>query len=157
MELFIRIQNGQPFEHPILGDNFRQAFPHVNVNNLPAEFARFERVQAPALGVYEKNQRVQYERGEDGVYRDVWYCDQMTDAEKKQKQDLVKSKWANNNGFASWSFNEITCEFEAPIPRPNDGNIYAWRESDLSWVLVPKAPEGAGWNFNIETGTWVKP
>ena len=41
MELFIQIRNGQPFEHPIFGDNFRQAFPDVDVDNLPPEFARF--------------------------------------------------------------------------------------------------------------------
>ena len=44
MELFIRVKDGQAFEHPILGDNFRQAFPNINVNNLPSEFARFERI-----------------------------------------------------------------------------------------------------------------
>ena len=157
MELFIRIQNNQPFEHPIFGDNFRQAFPHVDVNNLPAEFARFERIQAPILGPYEKNQRVQYERRADGVYHDVWYCDPMSDAEKKEKQDFVKAQWAENNGFASWAFNENTCAFEAPVLKPEDGNNYAWRESDLSWVLIPTPPQGEGWTFSVETGTWVKP
>ena len=44
MELFIRIVNGQPFEHPIFGDNFRQAFPEVDTENLPSEFARFIKV-----------------------------------------------------------------------------------------------------------------
>ena len=81
----------------------------------------------------------------------------MSDAEKKEKQDFVKAQWAEHNGFASWSFNETTCIFDAPIPKPEDGNNYAWRESDLSWVLIPTPPQGAGWDFNIETGTWVKP
>ena len=44
MELYIQIRNGQPFEHPILGDNFRQAFPKIDVSNLPPEFAKFERI-----------------------------------------------------------------------------------------------------------------
>ena len=48
MELYIRVDaNGQPVEHPILGDNFREAFPHIDTNNLPPEFARFNRLPPP--------------------------------------------------------------------------------------------------------------
>lgn len=136
MELFIRIKDGQPFEHPIFGDNFRQAFPNVDTNNLPAEFARFERVQAPVLGVYEKNQRVQYERGQDGVYRDVWYCDPMTAEDIAAKQQATKDAWAANGGFVSWPFNEATCSFEPPAPYPTDGKRYVWDEPTLAWVEV---------------------
>lgn len=135
MELFIRVKDGQPFEHPIFGDNFRQAFPDVDVNNLPEGFARFERVQPPKLGAYEKNQRVQYERGLDGVYRDVWYCDPMTEAEKKEKQDAVKADW-ETNGFASWSFDEKTCSFLPPVPYPSNGKQYRWDEPTTSWIEV---------------------
>ena len=53
MELYIRIKDGQPFEHPILGDNFRQAFPDIDTNNLPLEFAKFTRVPRPVLGANE--------------------------------------------------------------------------------------------------------
>lgn len=134
MELFIRIKDGNPFEHPIFGDNFREAFPHVDVNNLPSEFARFVRVSRPQLGVYEKNQRVQYEKGVDGVYRDVWYCDQMTEEEKKAKQDAVKQEW--NNRFPSWTFDEQSCAFKAPVPKPNDGKLYNWDEATVSWIEV---------------------
>ena len=53
MKLYIRIKDGQTFEHPIFEDNFREAFPDVDVNNLPDEFAHFERVAPPTRGVYE--------------------------------------------------------------------------------------------------------
>ena len=102
MNLYIRIHNGQPFEHPILENNFRQAFPDIDVNNLPPEFAYFERVSAPPLDVYQHNLRFQYEKGIDGIYRDVWYCDEMTAEEIKEKQDAVKAQWAANNGYPSW-------------------------------------------------------
>ena len=116
MELFIRIKNGEPFEHPILGSNFREAFPDIDVDNLPPEYARFERVVAPELGPYEKNQRVQYERGEDGVYRDVWYCDNMTDVEITARQNEVKAQWAASDFTdKSWVFDEATCSY-----RPSD-------------------------------------
>ena len=36
MELFIRVdENRQAVDHPIMGDNFRQAFPDIDVSNLP--------------------------------------------------------------------------------------------------------------------------
>jgi hypothetical protein len=135
MKLFIRIKDGQPFEHPIFGDNFRQAFPDVDTNNLPPEFARFVRVSAPAVGVYEKNQTVSYQLV-DGVYTDVFSVEQMTTEEIAAKQQAVKDLWAANNGFASWLFNEATCSFEAPTPRPTDDKFYRWDEPTLAWVEV---------------------
>jgi hypothetical protein len=135
MELFIRIQNGQPFEHPIMGDNFRAAFPHIDTNNLPAEFARFVRVVPPDLGPYEKNQTVTYQLA-NGVYTDVFSCEQLTAEEVAIKQQAVKDAWAASNGFASWTFNETTCAFEAPTPRPLHGEFYRWDEPTLAWVMV---------------------
>lgn len=137
MELFIRVKDGQPFEHPIFGDNFRQAFPDVDTNNLPPEFARFVRVQPPAVGAYEKNQTVSYQLV-DGVYTDVFTCEQMTAEEIAAKQQAVKDAWAAN-GFASWTFNEATCSFDAPTPRPTDGKFYQWDEPTTSWVEVTNA------------------
>lgn len=134
MELFIRIKDGQPFEHPIFGDNFRQAFPDVDTNNLPPEFARFVRAQAPMLGPYEKNQTTSYQLV-DGAYTDVFACEQMTAEEIAAKQQAVKDAWAAN-GFASWTFNEATCAFEAPTPMPTDGKFYRWDEPTLAWVEV---------------------
>ncbi len=137
MELFIRIKDGQPFEHPIFGDNFRQAFPNIDTNNLPAEFSRFVRVAAPAVGVYEKNQTVSYQLV-DGVYTDVFAVEQMTAEEIAAKQQAAKDAWATN-GFASWAFSEATCSFEAPTPRPIDGKLYQWDEPTTSWVEVTNA------------------
>jgi hypothetical protein len=134
MELFIRIKDGQPFEHPIFGDNFRAAFPDVDTNNLPAEFARFVRVEAPAIGVYETNQTVSYQLV-DGVYTDVFSVEQMTAEEIAEKQQAVKDMWAAD-GFTSWVFNAATCAFEAPTPYPADGKQYDWDEAITSWVEV---------------------
>jgi hypothetical protein len=134
MELFIQIRNGQPFEHPIFADNFRQAFPNIDTNNLPAEFARFVRVEAPAVGVYEKNQTVSYQLV-NGVYTDVFSVEQMTAEEIAAKQQAVKDAWASN-GFASWVFDEAICAFNAPTPYPTDVKIYQWDEPTVSWTEV---------------------
>jgi hypothetical protein len=33
----------------------------------------------------------------------------------------------------SWTLNENTCQWEPPIPYPNDGNRYRWDETTLTW------------------------
>ena len=38
--------------------------------------------------------------------------------------------------YSSWILNENTCQWEAPIPYPTDGQMYVWNESTLSWDLV---------------------
>jgi len=40
--------------------------------------------------------------------------------------------------FNSWILNEDTCNWNAPIPRPNDENMYSWNEDNQSWDLIPK-------------------
>lgn len=130
MELFIRLKNGQPFEHPIFGDNFRQAFPDVDVNNLPESFARFVRINPPRIGVYEVYEGVTYER-EGDVFTDVHHIRSMTSDEMVAKQEQVKSTW---NGPASWVFDESICDFVPPVAYPMDGKVYVWNEPTVSWV-----------------------
>jgi len=38
--------------------------------------------------------------------------------------------------FPSWTLNQSTWSWEAPIPRPTDGKQYAWEESSESWVAI---------------------
>jgi hypothetical protein len=38
--------------------------------------------------------------------------------------------------YNSWILNEQTCNWEAPITRPQDGNEYSWNETNLNWELV---------------------
>jgi hypothetical protein len=135
MELFIRIKDGQPFENPIFGDNFRQAFPDIDTNNLPPEFVQFVRVKPPVLGPYEKNQTVSYQLV-DGFYTDVFSVEQMTAEEIAVKQQVTKDTWVERDGYTSWTFNETTCAFEAPTPQPIDGKIYRWDEPTTSWIEV---------------------
>ena len=137
MSLIIKVKDGQPFEHPMFLGNFQQAYPEIDINNLPPEFAWFERVQPPALGIYEKNQTATYQKGEDNIYRDVWHCIAMSSEEIKQKQDQVKELWNNNpNTPKSWIFDETICEFIPPIPHPSDGKLYIWEEALQEWKLV---------------------
>lgn len=36
--------------------------------------------------------------------------------------------------FNSWTLNETSCLWEAPVSYPTDGNNYIWEESSTSWV-----------------------
>jgi hypothetical protein len=38
--------------------------------------------------------------------------------------------------FASWTLNENTCLWEAPIAAPTDGKIYDWDEETITWKEV---------------------
>ncbi len=81
MSFIIRVLDGQPFEHPIIEENFKQAFPDFDVNNLPEGFAKFEKVDAPrSCGPYQ----IEYEQYEwvDGIIKEVWYTREMTEEEK---------------------------------------------------------------------------
>lgn len=139
MEMYIRIKNGKPFEHPILGDNFRQAFPDVDINNLPPEFATFAYIPPPELAVYEVCDECTYE-WDGGIVTSVYHVRAMTEEEKTNMQDAVKLAHAENtNGYASWVFNEETCSFEAPVAYPQDGNGYRWDEETTSWVEIDNA------------------
>ena len=38
--------------------------------------------------------------------------------------------------YASWTLNESTCQWDCPIPYPDDGNRYTWDEATTSWIAI---------------------
>ena len=38
--------------------------------------------------------------------------------------------------FESWSLNDTTCLWEAPVEYPDDGNPYIWNESITNWTEI---------------------
>lgn len=38
--------------------------------------------------------------------------------------------------YPSWVLNDATCLWEAPVPYPNDGQVYEWDEDTVSWVQI---------------------
>jgi hypothetical protein len=49
--------------------------------------------------------------------------------------DKTRDAFIPPKQYPSWVLNEETCQWQAPIPYPNDGNKYAWDESTQSWIL----------------------
>lgn len=165
MEFYIRIKDGQPFRNPIMGDNFCQAFPDVDTNNLPPEFARFERIERPTLGIYEIMVLDQptYELV-DGVYKDVWHIRAMTAEEKTAKQQTVITAFNSReqaSNWSTWTFDETTCTMQPPIPRPElnqtkiDSGVFTfWCGADANWKDTPARPEGE-YKFDFFVWNWV--
>ena len=38
--------------------------------------------------------------------------------------------------FASWTLNDTTCLWDAPVAMPTDGKVYTWNEETVNWVEV---------------------
>ena len=143
MRCFIKIKDGQPVDHPIVEQNFREAFPEINTENLPPEFAEFIRHPQPEIGVYEVYQGVEYQ-WIDGKVQDVHLVREMIQSEKDEKIRLTKEQWTNGGGFASWVFKEAECMFNPPVPYPEGDEIMVWDEPTLSWKPIPSQTiEGA--------------
>ena len=55
--------------------------------------------------------------------------------------DADKDAFINEQPFDSWTLNETTCKWEAPIPMPEDKNTvaYSWNENDY------QADNTTGW------------
>jgi hypothetical protein len=156
MELFIQIRDGQPHEHPIMGDNFREAYPDIDVNNLPPEFARFERIPTPNINLFEVNEGVTYEIA-DGVVRDVWHIRAMTAEERAPVEEMQRSsisKTVENlkikieDGLATATSDEIRQAWQ-------DYSVIldAWTLTDLANPRVPIPPiirpDGTLINLNV--------
>lgn len=41
--------------------------------------------------------------------------------------------------FPSWVLNEDTCRWDAPVPMPQDGKMYAWDEGSTTWKELQPA------------------
>ena len=93
MKLFIRIENNVTVEHPIVEDNFIQAFPEIDINNLPANFAIFHRVEKPnKCKIFEVEECSYYFDG--SVAKDVWSTRAMTEQEKQEKIKVLSTMFS---------------------------------------------------------------
>jgi hypothetical protein len=50
--------------------------------------------------------------------------------------DSVRDAFIPTKPYNSWVLNEQTCNWEAPIAYPNDGQMYRWNEETKNWDLV---------------------
>lgn len=140
MDLFIQIRDGQPFAHPIFGDNFREAFPHIDVNNLPPEYARFERVACPHNATLFEVDVVSYQ-WVNGIVKDVWSVRDMTEEERAAKTEQVREevlkKWDTYKRVSQWEIDNAATEQIRQLWVDHLAALNAWTLVD---PLQPKFP-----------------
>ena len=50
--------------------------------------------------------------------------------------DSQRDAFISPKPYNSWILNENTCNWEAPVAYPTDGQIYKWNEEILNWELM---------------------
>ena len=50
--------------------------------------------------------------------------------------DASRDAFVPPKPFASWSLNETSCLWEAPVPYPTDDKSYTWNEETTSWEEI---------------------
>ena len=50
--------------------------------------------------------------------------------------DFARDAFIPPKPFDSWTLNENSCLWEAPVAMPNDGQQYEWNEETTSWDLI---------------------
>ena len=51
--------------------------------------------------------------------------------------DAARDAFIPPKPYASWTLNEDSCLWEAPVAYPDDGENYVWDETTTAWVLAP--------------------
>lgn len=50
--------------------------------------------------------------------------------------DRTKDAFIPPQPYASWTLNDESCLWKAPVAYPDDGQMYTWNEDTTSWNLV---------------------
>ena len=50
--------------------------------------------------------------------------------------DSTRNAFISPQPYPSWTLNETTCNWEAPVACPDDGKEYTWDEDTTNWVEV---------------------
>jgi len=166
MTLYIQVDiDNKPLNHPVYESNLRLVYPsHDFTGGPPNGWFEFERVPEPQLGVYQKfddtvgsdisiafdHNGLEYKLV-DGKFKDVWHVLELTDAEKKAKQDAVKASYADGEIPSSWVFDESKCQYAPPVAFPSDGKTYAWKESTKEWLEYPSDGKNYEWDNSDES------
>ena len=51
--------------------------------------------------------------------------------------DATRDAFIPPKPYPSWTLNEDTCLWDAPVAYPTDGKDYVWDEATTAWVLAP--------------------
>lgn len=141
MRLFIRIVDGQPFEHPIFEDNFREAFPSIDIDNLPPEFAEFQRIAMPTIGLFEAAELTYGWDG--GLVKDCWFVRSMMPEERAQRTASMAAEFnasvATHKIFVQERIDSTTGDVQAAWVA-HLADLNAWVLTDVENPNFPPMP-----------------
>ena len=55
--------------------------------------------------------------------------------------DSTRDAFIPPKPYASWTLNEGTCLWGAPVAYPDDGKQYTWDEVTQAWIVAPEPAE----------------
>lgn len=55
--------------------------------------------------------------------------------------DSTRDAFIPPKPYASWTLNEGTCLWGAPVAYPDDGKQYTWDEVTQAWIVAPEPTE----------------
>ena len=50
--------------------------------------------------------------------------------------DSTRDAFISPQPYTSWTLNEDTCRYDAPVAHPDDGKHYEWDESITNWTEI---------------------
>jgi len=50
--------------------------------------------------------------------------------------DSTRDAFIEPQPYPSWVLNEVTCQWESPVPYPDDDKHYAWDEETTNWKEI---------------------
>lgn len=129
-KLYIKIKNGEPYQHPIVESNLLACRPDIDLENLPGDIAVFERAKDTIIGPYQELVETKYV-WKDGIVTEEHILRDFTEDEKTIKIWIVQNDWKTKGpGFPSWIFDEESCRYVPPVPIPPDEyKPYRWDEN----------------------------
>lgn len=134
MSTYIKIENGQTKDHPLMLDNLK-ALHGSDFEDRYEELGYLPCTPGPAAGTGEPYAKVvPIYTIEGNVVTTNYMVTFMTQEERLDK--IARYKEMLPKPYESWIFDENICNWVAPISYPEDGNLYQWDEETTNWVLI---------------------
>lgn len=130
---YIKIDNGSTVGHPQILENLQSQYlnfldRYQELGYLPCAVIDPPEVTDPYIKLIP-----QYTVDEAQVT--MSYSQVPMTAEEKTA--YINYRKETDTAIGGWLFNEVNCRYEAPIPYPEDGNLYQWDEETTNWVIQP--------------------
>lgn len=116
-----------------------------------AHFARIENLIVTDV-IFVSNENINDENGSESETVGIQFCNSLIAGDWIQTSyngnirknfagigytyDSERDAFIPPKLYHSWTLNEQTCQWEAPIPYPNDNKLYVWNENQKAWEEV---------------------